>query len=465
MNDASYKKQAIYTALHDMETANQQAVSKLTDSVSLTAYRSFVRTSEDGRLIWTDAFREALKEHEVLFIPASKEPYYIDDSVLIPSNRHIEADPNAVIRQLPGVPVLMFRNEHPEDGTHFPENKKNRDCNISINGGRWEESRTERAGYGRSGMYDRERSYYGVSACMLFSNLTNLTLTNMTFAHTGGFSVQFGNINNVVCRNITFVECYADGLHFNGNTEKVLIDSVKGQVGDDLVALNLYDWQDSSINFGPMKTVLCQNLELSEDSRYKALRILPGIYYYKDGTSVDCALQDTIIKNVKGIRTFKLYYQTAAYELGSEPERGGVGSGDNIFFEDISIVLERPLEGFEPYKNSHPQLGSFAGFEIGSNLGNLYLDNIHITLRKDLYPMSFLVCAGPKSVRLNGREIFDPDANCVVDNLHLSRIFVNGERVADVSDYVHAIVLDDPYGDGTVYSRGEINHVYVDEPN
>jgi hypothetical protein len=42
----------------------------------------------------------------------------------------------------------------------------------------------------------------------------------------------------------------------------------------------MYDWQNSSVNFGPMHTVLCEDLVLSADSRYKALRIEPGMYRY-----------------------------------------------------------------------------------------------------------------------------------------------------------------------------------------
>ena len=60
--------------------------------------------------------------------------------------------------------------------------------------------------------------------------------------------------------------CYADGIHINGNTDKVFLRNVEGKVGDDIIALNMFDWKDSSINFGPIDTVWCENIKLHRDS-------------------------------------------------------------------------------------------------------------------------------------------------------------------------------------------------------
>ncbi len=69
-----------------------------------------------------------------------------------------------------------MRNETTKDGTHMPIKDENKNFNISINGGTWEESYRERIGYGNSGMYDKNRSFYGVSTFMFFNNMKNLTL-------------------------------------------------------------------------------------------------------------------------------------------------------------------------------------------------------------------------------------------------------------------------------------------------
>ena len=99
-----------------------------------------------------------------------------------------------------------------------------------------------------------------------------------------------------------------------GNVRNVLARNLRGDVGDDLVALNFYDWQNSSVNFGPGDTVLCENLRLR--SGYPAVRLQPAVYRYADGSKVDCALRNILIRNVRGINCFKMYLQTAPYTIG-----------------------------------------------------------------------------------------------------------------------------------------------------
>ena len=446
----------IYTSSEQMKTKNLMKIAALKDCVSVTDYSHLVKDN-----IWTAAFQQAIDEHEWITIPAGKTPYLIDDSLILPSNRHIEAEEGAVIRQAKGVKVLLLRNKHVVDGTHFPEDPSvPADTNISINGGRWEESWTERLGYGQSGMFDQERSMYGVSTCMLFSNAENITLTNLTFCHTAGFSAQFGNVKNLVCENIRFEECFADGLHITGNTENVLLRRISGQVGDDLVALNMYDWLNSSINFGPLKNVFCEDLTLSPDSPYKALRIQPGYYRYDDGSEVDCSVNKVVIRRVKGIKTYKMYLQTPPIPIGGDREYGIVGSGDHIFFEDIEADLDSPIDHLPDYMNSDPVTGSFAVFEINANLGNVVLDNINVRLPRDQYPYSYVLCAGPKSIRLNDREIFDPEHSSEIQEISVRNLTVNGVSISDPVPYIREIVFDDLYGDA-IYGKGKIHKISV----
>ena len=447
-------REHIISSLEQMTQQNLLEISTLSDRASVTDYSNLVHDD-----IWTSAFQKAIDEHEWILIPAREKPYLIDDSLIIPSNRHIEAEEGAVIRQAPGVPVLLLRNKSVVDGTHHPEDPTVApDKNISINGGRWEESWTERLGYGQSGMFDKDRSIFGVSTCMLFSNAENVTLTNMTFFHTAGFSAQFGNIKNLVCKNITFEQCFADGLHINGNTENALIRRISGQVGDDLVALNMYDWLNSSINFGPMKNVFCEDLTLSPDSHYKAFRIQPGFYRYDDGSEVDCSANEIVIRRVKGIKTYKMYLQTPSFPIGGEREYGIVGSGDNLFFEDIEADLDSPLDHMPDYMNSDPITGTFAVFEINANLGRVVLDNVHVQLPRDKYPYSYVLCVGPKSIRIDDREIFDPEHSSKVQEVSVRNLTVNGVSIEDPSPYLREIVFEKLYGE-EIYGQGEIGKI------
>lgn len=305
-------------------------------------------------------------------------------------------------------------------------------------------------------MYDEERSFFGVSICMLFNNLEGLSLTNMTLGNCAGFAVQAEDLKNARFENITFEEFYADGLHINGNSENIFIKNIREQAGDDLVALNMYDWQDFSVNFGPAKNILCKNLELWADSPYKALRIVPGVYCYAGGSSVDCFVNDVIIKNVKGINTFKMYLQTPQYPIGGEPEKDSADSGGNIFFENIDVDLNEPVDKLGGYLKSDLITGSFAAFEIGANIRNLSLGNICIKLYKEKYPMSFLVCVGPKSVCENGIEIFDPDLSSTVEEIEFKNIFVNGKKVIEPDGIVYEIVFKNLYPEVKNDSEGKI---------
>ena len=446
-------KQNIECALKGVEKENDELCRKLQDTCMLTDY------APCGSF-WTSALQAALNEHERVIIPKSNEPYLIDGSILIPSNRHIIAENGAVIRIDESSRVLAMRNTQTADGTHAPITGE-RNKNITIEGGLWQEWCPHRLGYGRSGMYDREGSIVGVSTCMLFNNMDNLTLKNMTFEHCGGFAVQLGDISRVIIENIRFIDCFADGIHVNGNTSLIHIKDVRGEVGDDLVALNMYDWQNSSVNFGPCDYVICEDLELAKSSFYKAIRIEPGIYTYDDGTQVDCSLTNAIIRRVEGIKTFKLYCQTPPYAIGQAPEPADVGSGDNIFFEDIKINLDAPIDLLDEYVSSHPIKGTFAGFELGLNVKNLYIRNVDLTVQREKYPLSYLLCIGPKSVRFaDGTEVFDPYFSSTAENIFIENITVNGERPKDISPFVKEISFNKLYDDIPSTAFGKIKNLF-----
>ena len=64
---------------------------------------------KDGK-IWTEAFCRALNEYAEIYIPAGK--YYIDRSLIVPSDTRILADEHAEIILIKGAKTLLLRNEN-----------------------------------------------------------------------------------------------------------------------------------------------------------------------------------------------------------------------------------------------------------------------------------------------------------------------------------------------------------------
>ena len=453
------RKEEIVRMAKETERRVAEAIAGLTRRARLTDYAGetyVVTVGTEERTVWTRALQRAIDENEIVEIPASDTPYDLDGSVLIDGDCKIVAY-GATIRLLPCVNVLMLRNRNVKDGTHAQTAMgEDTNENIAIFGGTWEESRDRRLGYGKSGMIDGARSMYGVSTCMLFSNVKNLLLEDLTFRHTAGFSVQIGNARDISIRNILFDDCFADGIHVNGNTENIAVRNLSGHVGDDLIALNMYDWQDSSINFGPLRNAFVEGLEIAPDSRFKDIRILPGVYRFDDGSAVDCSLENVLIRRVKGVQCFKMYYQTPKYVIGEEPEWGAPGSGDHIYFEDIDVISRH--DNMKSYRENDPVTGRFGAWEIGSNIGHLQLQNIRITIDKERFPLGKPVSVGPKSVVSGEYEIFDPYVSCVLGTLTMKNVTVNGKPVLTPEEVAHRIVFDRIYDAPRTSGKGEILH-------
>ena len=440
----------------------------LSDRCSVADYRALVRTV-NGTNMWTAALQKALDEHEIVTIPASGEKYFFDGTVIVPSRRRIEAT-GATVRLADGMRTVLLRNASAQDGTLAPiPASATRDTDIAIVGGRWEDWCTRRAGYGRTGMFNllprRKGNYFGVSTLFFFNNVNRLSVTGATFHHTGGFAVQAGDGDAVAFRDISFDRCFADGLHLNGNLTRVLARNVRGQVGDDLVALNAYDWLNSSVDFGPQRYILCEDLELVRlpgVPAYPAIRILPAKYRYADGSIVDCAISDVIFRRVKGITTYKMYLQTPRYTIGSPPEWAEVGSGGNLFFSDLEIDLDAPIDKIGQYATQEAPRGHFAAFEFGANLSLVHFKNIDITFHADKWPLTHLVQVGPKSCFYPGKdgkpgmEIFDPYVSCRVERVVLENVRAHGTPPAEL---VHAAVFDDINKDGRSTGRGVIERI------
>lgn len=407
--------------------------------------------------IWSEAFSFALKNYEDIIIPAGK--YYVDKSLVVPQNREIIADENAEIILIKEVKSLLLRNENVIDGSDEPIPKTAiKDENISITGGIWGEENDERLGYGKSGCFDEKNSMVGISTCFLFSNVKNLTLKNLTFRHTAGFAIQMGNISDFAVENICFDGCYADGLHINGGTESGTVKNLYGHTEDDLIALNAYDWDNSSINFGKIENLVVDGVKCEASGNvHKSIRIQPGIYPYKNGEKEDCFVKNLTIKNVSGVACFKMYLQTPAYT--TFPEKNiGVGRMENILFENISADTSEPVDKQPNYLSGNTVTGNFATFEIGSNVKNLTFNNVKTVLNKAIYPNSYFIAVGPKTQYIAEKklELFDPYVCCTVQRINFENVYINNEKKDDLTGFIKEISYDNLYPSALPFGKGKI---------
>lgn len=411
---------------------------------------------KDGK-IWSEAFSFALKNYDKLIIPAGK--YYTDKSFVVPSNREIIADKNAEIILVKGVKSLLLRNENVIDGSDGPIPRTAvKDENISITGGIWGEENDERLGYGESGCFDENNSMVGVSTCFLLSNVKNLILKNLTFRHTAGFAIQMGNISGFKVEDICFDGCFADGLHINGGTENGTVKNLYGHTEDDLIALNAYDWDNSSINFGKIENLIVDGVKCETGGNvHKSIRIQPGIYPYKNGEKEDCFIKNITIKNVSGVACFKLYLQTPAYT--TLPEKNvGVGRMENVRFENVSADTSEPVDKQPNYLSGNTVTGNFATFEIGSNVKNLVFYNVRTILNKAKYPNSYFMTVGPKTQYIEEKklELFDPYVCCTLEGIRFENVYINGDKKDDLNGYIKEISLGNLYPSSLGFGRGTI---------
>lgn len=432
-----------------MEKKNQRSGS----SCHLTDYRFQVGKNS----FWTTAFQRAVNEHEIVRIPAGE--YLIDDTIILPSDCQIFAEEGAVIKKAPDMNVLMLRNALTKDGSRMPVINGEKNRNISITGGVWTEAVDGKNW--RCGLYDRDGNFHGVTAGMFFNHVENLSIKNVTIAKIGGYGIQVSHLTDGCFENITFDGTAADGLHINGFSENIRVKNVKGCIGDDLVALNAYDWPQSSVAFGPIRNVFCEDLEVFEESSYKALRILPGKYFYEDGSVSDCSIHDVVFRNVKGIHTCKFYFQTPCYPIHGERKKGEPGDCGNIRFENVEITLSEPVDRLPEYMESHPIKGSIAAFELGSNIEKLTFENVKVTLNREKYPRSYFMCIGPKSVRSGEYEVFDPYISSTAKEVILENVTVNGTAIEEKNrqEWIHEIIFDDIYQEGDPKTLGKIEKI------
>lgn len=379
--------------------------------------------------IWSDAIERCLKENGSAFIPRLDTPIYIDRPIVLQSGNRLIVHPETEIRLKIGGATCMVRNAK----IVFSQDRPVAMCagadeDILIEGGIWNDQLND--GHGRGGTYDPEGSMPGSHGIFLLHNVARIAVRNVRFRDCSPFAIQIGNATDFVIENITFDET-ADGIHVEGPSARGIIRHIAGKTNDDSVALNSWDWDNSSITFGTITDVLVEDIEGRPGYTWSELRLLPGTKVFSNGETLDCDIRRCMFRNIRGIHTFKMYDQP---NLGKPEEdfADPIGKMSDMFFTDIVV------DGIR--KSDYYDKSSDSVFDICADIDGISISNVRFNYtpgEDDMAP--YLVSVGPKALTwrrkpssesescwrpsLVGKskdewtEVFNPNANPVVTNL------------------------------------------------
>jgi len=413
----------------------------VSDYSTLTTTGTWTEVHPSGNVkvsakIWTKAIQAALDENKSVYIPYTGEPYYIDAPLVIKSGCSLKVDPNAEIRLRPGINTCMLRNEHQVGGQEGAVDLPS-DCDkdIVIEGGIWTTLATtvNESNGNVNGGPDSNNALHG-HGVILMNRVRQVWVKNLVIKESRPHGVQFCNATEFLVENIQFVDHRRDGVHINGPASYGVIRNVRGVTGDDMIALNAWDWKNTVMTFGPIHHMLVEKVDAGiSTSDFRAeIRFLGGTKHYPDGKTLDCDIENCVVRDIKGIRTFKMYDQPNL-ELGRDNDFADpIGNFSNLYFSKLFID-----NSFE------------STFQIGSNVDGMAIDDVTLAFPTPA-PYFKLVQIGPPSMTIKMDpsnpatwvEVFSPDKDNTVRNFKLTNLKeLKGKDTVELkaSDYVNVI--------------------------
>ena len=369
--------------------ANAQGQWKqMRDVTTLTNYAHLAWVT-NGVTVWGKAFNRALKDHLCVKVPAGDYP--IEEQITVPSDRRIEAEAKATVHHVVGYEGILVRNVCGAS-------------NIFVKGGVWADNRQAR-NTGRDGRPVNYRNLHGDNSTVFrFLGCRGLTVRDLTVSNAPAFSIQAGAVTNFCVENVWVRNGGADGIHVNGCTENVLIRNVRGSTGDDLVALNAWDWPRSTEACGPMRNVWVDRA-VAEADGYRAIRLLPGRTKRGSDTWTECRMDGIVLSRIGNVDWFKAVYQG----MGN-PDENQMGAGSHWYVEACDIAFKR-----QPAKGQH-----VAVFDFASDVDDVTLRDI--TVRFDPREQDSELC----HVTQVGPWSWEPKIRPTVRNLVVKDVRVTG---------------------------------------
>ena len=327
-----------------------------------------------------------------IVLPAPKVCYLISKTLLIPSNFRLVLPRYAEIKLADGSNCLMVRNKGVTKAEirhdwvlidRYSLEESDANTNFEICGGIWNLNNRGQKG---NPMWDESAGADGYTGFgMLFCNVKNFRLTNMTLKDPVNFAVTLDTASWFTVEDITFDFNYGnptavnmDGIHLNGNCHYGTLRNLKGACYDDLVAMNA----DEGTN-GPIT-----NIDVD------------GIYSTDCHSAVRLLTHKNIVENIHIRNVFGTYYQycigltQCASDFGegfydgitldniyaSKAERLSVYCKDGgyvfpfIFIQDFMVVKNLKVHTLHRREATTPVETFYVGWK--TVVGNLILENI-----------------------------------------------------------------------------------------
>lgn len=378
---------------------------------------------EEGR-IWSDAIRRCLQLHKRVYIPYVAKPIYIDEPIVMRSHYSLKVHPATEIRLKPHTNTCMLRNESIVNGADGPPDRSAPpDTSIAVEGGIWSTLAVgKRGGNGNHrGRVDAEDSIPGNHGVFSFHHAERIAVRHVVMKDCAAFGIHLGNASVFLIDDIRFIRHRYDGVHLDGPLSYGIIRRISGQTGDDVVALNAWDWRLSAVTFGTIEKVLVEEVAGLAGDMWAEIRLLPGVKRFASGEETVCDVRGVILRHIRDIHTFKMYDQPNNDFDGSQDESPRIGHMDEIYFSDI---------GFAPFDRAVYYCDKDAAIEVNADVQRMALNRIDCAgISRDSvhFGNSRLVAVGPMSATRttvrNGvevtRELFRPDVDCTVGQLDL----------------------------------------------
>jgi hypothetical protein len=392
--------------------------------------------------VWTAAMQAALDAQGTLHIPARAQPYYIDAPLVLKSGFKLSADPKAEIRLKPGSNTCMVRNANIVSFNDRPvPADQPLDTDITIEGGIWTTLATSKQEWNGNtrGHSAKVNPAFGTHGVILLQNVRGVSVKNITIRQSRPFGVHLANAHEFVVDGVTLDATRRCGVQVEGPSSDGVIRRIKGDAQDDYVALNAWDWKNYAPSYGPIERIVVEDVtgwpEEKEHEGNIAIRLLPGVKRFDDGTALDCPIRDIILRRITDIRHFKIYDQPNL-ELGRDTDFSiGVGTVKNLRLEDLTF--NRPGQ-----------------IQLHANTDGLSIRNVRVN--HPITPDWHLLAIGPLSeTRKRGKsedpakwvDIFSPDLDCTVRNLTVSGVRTRDSQTDLLIEQVVKVIEQKPNPD------------------